>query len=797
MTVQFLQPQGAVEAALAAILRLTLKTMLKPALSPRWSVAAQRRWLLAMCRLNLTPRGLVFEAGEVGGVRGEWVRPAVGAVRPGTVLYLHGGAYCVGSPATHRPITAGLALRTGMRVLALDYRLAPEHPHPAALHDALAACQGLRDQGPVVLAGDSAGGGLALATALALRDAGGLGPTALYLIAPWGDVTLRQLPPPTPGEAMLQHDWVRACAAHYTAGADPHMPAISPLLADVKGLPQTLIQVGTDDLLHDECLRLHAALDAAAVPVTCEVVKSRWHVFQLQAGALPSANAALDRAAAFISAAVDGAAPCPTPAGAEPTHHTLILGAGMSGLCMAVQLKKAGIHDFVVLEKSAGLGGTWWDNTYPGAHVDVPAPLYSFSFAPNPHWTRRFASAPEIQRYMQWVARRFGVTPHLRLNTALREARFDESSGLWHFTTQAGQRLRARYFVCSTGPLSQARWPDIPGLSDFKGRLLHSARWDPNADLIGQRVAVIGTGSTASQLIPPIARQAAQLHVFQRTANWVLPRLDRRYHALDRWVARVPPLAAAIRYAFFRILELGRQGFEEGTAPRRHMLALAARHLQRQVPQEALRHQLTPSYPLGCKRLIYSNDFLRALGQPNTELVTQGISRVTATGIQTTDGHLRELDALVCATGFDTVHLLSSVQVQGRNGLTLQAAWADGPEAFHGITVAGFPNLFLMLGPNTATGHTSTLLFIEPAVRYAIQCMQHLHQQQRRWLELRPEVYRAHNQMLQTRLAGSVWTTCQSWYRTPAGKVVALWPGTTREYQQAVARPDWSHYHVA
>ena len=797
MTVQFLQPQGAVEAALAAILRLTLKTMLKPALSPRWSVAAQRRWLLAMCRLNLTPRGLVFEAGEVGGVRGEWVRPAVGAVRPGTVLYLHGGAYCVGSPATHRPITAGLALRTGMRVLALDYRLAPEHPHPAALHDALAACQGLRDQGPVVLAGDSAGGGLALATALALRDAGGLGPTALYLIAPWGDVTLRQLPPPTPGEAMLQHSWVRACAAHYTAGADPQLPTISPLLADVKGLPQTLIQVGTDDLLHDECLRLHAALDAAAVPVNCEVVKSRWHVFQLQAGALPSANAALDRAAAFISAAVDGAAPCPTPAGAEPTHHTLILGAGMSGLCMAVQLKKAGIHDFVVLEKSAGLGGTWWDNTYPGAHVDVPAPLYSFSFAPNPHWTRRFASAPEIQRYMQWVARRFGVTPHLRLNTALREARFDESSGLWHFTTQAGQRLRARYFVCSTGPLSQARWPDIPGLSDFKGRLLHSARWDPNADLSGQRVAVIGTGSTASQLIPPIARQAAQLHVFQRTANWVLPRLDRRYHALDRWVARVPPLAAAIRYAFFRILELGRQGFEEGTAPRRHMLALAARHLQRQVPQEALRHQLTPSYPLGCKRLIYSNDFLRALGQPNTELVTQGISRITATGIQTTDGRLRELDALVCATGFDTVHLLSSVQVQGRNGLTLQAAWADGPEAFHGITVAGFPNLFLMLGPNTATGHTSTLLFIEPAVRYAIQCMQHLHQQQRRWLDLRPEVYRAHNQMLQTRLAGSVWTTCQSWYRTPAGKVVALWPGTTREYQRAVAKPDWSHYHVA
>ena len=596
---------------------------------------------------------------------------------------------------------------------------------------------------------------------------------------------------------MLQHDWVQACAAHYTAGGDARLPAISPLLADLKGLPQTLIQVGTDDLLHDECLRLHAALEVAAVLVNCEVVQSRWHVFQLQAGALPSANAALDRAAAFISAAVDQAAQCPTPADSEPTHHTVILGAGMSGLCMAVQLKKAGIHDFVMLEKSAGLGGTWWDNTYPGAHVDVPAPLYSFSFAPNPHWTRRFASAPEIQRYMQWVARRFGVSPHLRLNTALRDARFDEDTGLWHFTTHAGQRLRARHFVCSTGPLSQARWPDIPGLSDFKGKLLHSARWDHSADLSGQRVAVIGTGSTASQLIPPIAQQAAQLHVFQRTANWVLPRMDRRYHAPDRWVARIPPLAAAVRYAFFRILELGRQGFDEGTAARRHMLAMAARHLQRQVPQEALRQRLTPGYPLGCKRLIYSNDYLRALGRPNTELVTQGISRITATGIQTTDGRQRELDALVCATCFDTVHLLSSVQVQGRNGLTLQAAWADGPEAFHDITVAGFPNLFLMLEPNTATGHTSTLLFIEPAVRYAIQCMQHLSQRGHRWLDLRPEVYRTHNQMLQSRLSGSVWTTCQSWYRTEAGKVVALWPGYTREYQQAVAKPDWAHYHVA
>ena len=844
MTVQNFEPTGAREAVLAPLLCGVLKTLLKPVFSPRWSIAAQRRWLGGMVQLNLPPRDVLITAGAAGlagaaataaDLPGEWIRPRTGCARRGTVLYLHGGAYCVGGPATHRPITGALARGTGMAVLALDYRLAPEHPFPAALDDALAAFDALHALGPVVLAGDSAGGGLALATALALRDRRGPAaatgaaatgaaataaataaaaadtgraanalpavPAALLLLAPWGDLTLSRLPDPTPGEAMLSRPWVEACAAHYLAGADAHQPGVSPLLADLSGLPTTLIQVGTDDLLHAEALRLHAALDATGVPVHCEVTAGRWHVFQLQAGVLPCANEALARAADFIGPAVDRAAATAattpnTANAASPVevHQVVILGAGMSGLCMAVQLKKAGMHDFVMLEKSAGLGGTWWDNRYPGAQVDVPAPLYSFSFAANPHWKRRFADAPEIQAYMQRVAARHGVHPHLRLGTRLTAAHFDEASGLWQLTTEHGQRLRARFFVCSTGPLSQARFPDIPGLADFQGRLLHSARWDTSADLAGRRVAVIGTGSTASQLIPPIAAQAAQLFVFQRTANWVLPRLDRRYNTVDGLLARLPPYAAAVRGLWYRALELGRRGFDEGTWARRRMVKMAADQLRDQVADPGLRARLTPTYPLGCKRLIYSNEFLPSFARANTELVTEAITRITPQGIVTADGRERPIDALVCATGFDTVQLLSTLQVTGRGGRTLREAWQDGPEAHHGITVAGFPNLFLMLGPNTATGHTSTLLYIEPEVRYAIRCMQQVLAAGQRWLDVRPEVYRASNERLQARLQGSVWTTCNSWYRTEGGKVVALWPGFTDEYQRAIRRPDFTEF---
>jgi cation diffusion facilitator CzcD-associated flavoprotein CzcO len=479
-------------------------------------------------------------------------------------------------------------------------------------------------------------------------------------------------------------------------------------------------------------------------------------------------------------------------------HEVLILGAGMSGLCMAVQLKRAGIDDFVILEKQPGLGGTWWDNRYPGAHVDVPAPAYSFSFAPNPHWTRRFASAREIQAYMQSLVERFGLAPHIRLGERITEACFDEGSGRWQVRTDAGACLDARFFVCSTGPLNQPRWPDIPGMESFAGAKLHSARWDERVPLDGQRVGVIGTGSTASQLVAPIARRAKSLAVFQRTANWVMPRLDRRYGSVDRWLARLPPYASLVRWLWVHALEWGRRGFDEGTLARRAMLATAARHLRRQVPDPELRRRLTPPYPLGCKRIIYSNDFYPALRQPHVELVTEAIERITPRGVVTAEGREHALDVLVCATGFDTIHLLSSTSVTGQGGRTLREAWSQGPQAYRGVTVSEFPNLFLLLGPNTGTGHTSTLLYLEPQVKHVLACMQAVRCGGHRWMAVRPEVMRAYNEGLQQRLQGSVWTHCRSWYRMePGGRIVAIFPGFTREYVRGLQRLEPADYEWA
>ena len=777
------------ESAWGLALRTTLRCLLRPALSPRISVTGQRAWLDRLAAIGVMPRGVVSQSLPAGGVPGvRWQDLRAPACRGGSVLFLHGGGYCVGSPRTHRALAAWLARDTGLPVVVPDYRLAPEHAFPAALDDALAAYDRLAADGPVLVAGDSAGGGLALALAVQLRDTGRPAPAGLVLLSPWVDLRPAHQPPPVPGEAYLSAAWMQACAAHY-AGAATDDPRISPLLADLRGLPPVLIQCGTDELLCAQSRALHAALGQAGVTSTLEVEPGRWHVYQLHAGQLPSANAAVARIARFAHAVLDAAA--------APRHHVhdvVILGAGMSGLCTAMQLQKAGRHDFVMLEQQDGLGGTWWDNRYPGAQVDVPAPAYAFSFAPNPRWSQRFANAPEIQAYQQALAEENGLFARLRLGTRLSEARFDDATGLWHFRTARGDTLVSRFFICSTGPLSQPRWPDIPGLDQFQGHRLHSARWDDSKSLAGLRVAVIGTGSTAVQLIPPIAREAASLHVFQRTANWVLPRLERRYRWFDHLLARFPPYAIAVRAAWVRILELGRRGFDEGTFMRWGMLRLAARQRATGIADPALRATLTPDYPLGCKRIIYSNDYYPALSQSNVEVVTTGIERITSDGIVTTDGSKRSIDALVCATGFDTVHLLQSLAIHGRGGRTLSDAWQSGPEAYHGISVAGFPNLFLMLGPNTATGHTSTLLFIEPAVRHAIACMEAVEQGGHRAIEVRADVQQAHNAALQQRLGGSVWAQCRSWYRMDGGRVIAIFPGFVNEYVQAVRRPRWSDY---
>ena len=788
MTVRHFDPEGAHEAVAATLLRKVVQGLLKPVLSPRFAITTQRRWAEALTVLSLPLRSVQVQPARVGGVAGEWLRHGEPA-RRGTLLFLHGGAYCIGSPRTHRALTTRLARCTGMAVFAADYRLAPEHPYPAAVDDAVAVVRALREQGlgPVVIAGDSAGGGLAALTALALRDSGEAVPEALVLMSPWADLSLATAPAEPPaGEAMLSHAWGRACSAHFVGTADARQA--SPLQADLRGLPPTLIQCGSDELLHNDAVALHGRMQAAGVDVQLEVTRRRWHVFQLHTGVMPSADQALQRVAGFVATRLGDLA--------GHVHEVLILSAGMSGLCMGIQLKQANRHDFLILEKSAGLGGTWWDNRYPGAHVDVPSPLYSFSFEPNPRWTRRFAAAPEIQAYMTHCAAKYGLQPHLRLNTAIESAQFDEAQACWVLTLSTGQQLRGRHFVCSTGPLNQARWPDIPGLARFAGQRLHSARWDAGVALAGRRVGVIGTGSTASQLTSPIAERAAHLTVFQRTANWVLPRIDRPYNAVDRLLARLPPYARAARAFWYALLEWGRRGFDEGTVARRGMLRTAAMHRRRQIADPTLREKLVPPYPLGCKRIIYSNDFYPALARPNVTLETTAIREITERGIVTADGREHALDVLVCATGFDTTHLLASLEVRGRGGVLLSQAWASGPAAYRGMMVPGFPNLYFMLGPNTGTGHTSTLLYIEPQVRFVLAAMRRLDEQRAAMLSVRPEVHAAHNAALQARLEGSVWSLCRSWYRTDSGKITALWPGFTAEYVRGLEQVRWDDYAI-
>lgn len=481
---------------------------------------------------------------------------------------------------------------------------------------------------------------------------------------------------------------------------------------------------------------------------------------------------------------------------AAAEFEVVILGAGMSGLCMAIQLQRAGLHDFLIVEKSAGIGGTWWDNRYPGAQVDIPAPAYSFSFAPNLDWTHRFADAPEIQRYQQRLAEQHGLPARMRLGVAITEARFDAGSGRWQLSLNSGETLVARFFVCSTGQLNLARWPDIPGLGDFRGQLLHSARWPEGADLTGRRVGVIGTGSTAAQLVPTLAPRVAALKVFQRTANWVLPRVDRRYGRLDRWMMGLPGYGRVAHKAWAWAMDQGRSGFDEGSLARRAVVAVASWHLRRQVADPALREALAPGYPLGCKRIIYSSDYYPALGLPTSELVTGGITRVTPAGVRTADGREHALDALVCATGYDTTHPLRGLRVAGQDGRLLSEAWSHGPHAYLGIAVPDFPNFFLMLGPNTLTGHNSALLSLEPQVAHAIACMQRVRREGRQWIAVRAAVAAAQDAEQQQRLAASVWSRCNSWYRTEGGRIVAIWPGYARDYELAVRRVDEAAYEL-
>ncbi len=477
--------------------------------------------------------------------------------------------------------------------------------------------------------------------------------------------------------------------------------------------------------------------------------------------------------------------------------RTLVVGAGFGGLGIAIALHGRGDHDFLVVERADDVGGTWRDNTYPGAACDVPSQLYSFSFAPNPHWSRSFSPQPEIQAYLRDVAARSGVLPRFRFGTDVQDARWDDDAAVWRVRTSAGT-VAADVLVSAAGALSEPHLPDIAGIGSFRGEVLHSSRWDHDLDLAGRRVAVVGTGASAIQIVPAVAPGAAHVDVYQRTPPYVLPRRERAYSDLEHRVfERVPLVQRAYRTAIFWGRECLVPAFvtdQRLFAPARNA-ALA--NLRRGVADPSLRARLTPSYEIGCKRILVSNDWYPALARDDVEVVTDPIREVTPTGVVAADGTERPADVLVLATGFRATDLPIAHHLVGRDGTSLADHAAEhGFQAYKGSTVHGFPNLFLVVGPNTGLGHSSMVLMIESQVTYVVDALRRMREDGVTAVEPTADAQREWNDDLQRRLRRTVWNAggCSSWYLDAHGRNVTLWPRTTVAFRRLTARFDSEAY---
>ena len=461
----------------------------------------------------------------------------------------------------------------------------------------------------------------------------------------------------------------------------------------------------------------------------------------------------------------------------------VIVGAGFSGLAAAIQLKNAGIQDFVILEKADRVGGTWRENTYPGAACDVPSHLYSYSFEPNPSWSRAYGGQAEILAYLEHCADKYNLRPHLKFGQHVDSARFDEATGSWHVATAAGERLEARALLLGNGALHLPALPDIPGLETFRGRRFHSAQWDHGYDLTGKRVAVIGTGASAIQFVPQIAPKVAHLDVYQRTAPWVVPKRDRTITDAERWFyAHVPATHWLRRAGLYWLMESRVVGFAFAPKVNEVLESLARLYLKKAVHDPALRAKLTPTYRFGCKRVLISNDWYPALQRENVDVVTDRIEAITPRGVRTADGTEREVDALILGTGFRVNEYLSAIRITGRGGIDLNDEWRKSLRNYLGISVSGFPNLFLLMGPNTGLGHNSMIFMIEAQARYAANALCELRDRNLAFLDVLPSAEQAFRAELAAKMKNTVWTTgCQSWYQTPDGDVF-LWPGATFDY---------------
>ena len=476
-----------------------------------------------------------------------------------------------------------------------------------------------------------------------------------------------------------------------------------------------------------------------------------------------------------------------------------IIGAGFAGLCAAIRLQERRLS-LVIFERASEIGGTWRDNVYPGCACDVPSHLYSLSFAPNPNWSRMYSTQPEILAYLKNVVAQHSLKPTIRYNTEIVRTEFSETTGYWTLTDRAGQATTARVVIGATGPLNRPVIPKLNGLETFAGRAFHSANWDHTYDLTDKRVAVIGTGASAIQIVPQIAPKVRQLTIFQRTAPYVTPRLDRAVSAVEQRIFRRMPIAQRAYRAFiYWGNELRGLSFLGNKPIRTIATAVARKHLEAAISDPELRRKAMPDYQIGCKRVLVSDDYYPALTRPNVELVTDRIAEIKPDAIVTQDGTLRPVDAIVFSTGFMASEIICDLNIIGRNGRKLFDEWlTTGPEAHYGITASGFPNLLFLVGPNTGLGHNSIVHMIESQVNYVLEYLTLLGKAGLgAFLDVKPEAQETYNAGIQQKLQGTVWASgCQSWYLDSRGKNTTLWPALTVTYRKATRRINPADYNI-
>ena len=476
-------------------------------------------------------------------------------------------------------------------------------------------------------------------------------------------------------------------------------------------------------------------------------------------------------------------------------HDIVIVGSGFSGLGMAIRLKQEGIHDFVVLERGDDVGGTWHYNTYPGCACDVPSHLYSFSFAPNPDWSQTYSPQPEIREYLRGCADRFGIRPHLRLRHTVESASWNEDDQRWELDTSEGP-VRARVVIGGFGPLTEPQFPDIPGLDRFQGKTMHSARWDSEYDLKGKRVASIGTGASAIQYVPEIQPEVERVHVFQRTPPWIFPHSNRPITGLERRLYRAfPALQRLVRGGVYAMRELAVLGFVKDPRLMRIGDRAARRHMRKAISDPELIEKVTPDYTMGCKRILPSNRWYPALAKPNVELVTDGIAEVRERSIVDGAGVEREVDAIIFGTGFHVTDIPATRLLRGRGGTLLDDVWKGSPRAYLGTSIPGFPNLFMLLGPNTGLGHSSMVYMIESQIAHVLATLRAMDVEGAEVVEARPETVEKWTRGIDARMKKTVWSTgCSSWYLDATGRNSTLWPDWTFRFRERAARFDPSAY---